>query len=80
MPRWRCSTRHGCTYVRPDGAFYLYINVGGDAGEFATELMETQGVAVVPGTAFLTSEWMRLSYAAPRDQVLEGVRRLADAL
>jgi len=67
-------------YVRPDGAFYLYIDVGGDGGAFATRLLDAQGVAVVPGTAFLTPEWVRLSYAAPREQVLEGVRRLAAAL
>jgi aspartate aminotransferase len=67
-------------YVRPDGAFYLYIDVGGDGAAFATRLLDTHGVAVVPGTAFLTPEWVRLSYAAPRAQVLEGVRRLAAAL
>ncbi len=70
----------GAHYVRPDGAFYLYIDVEGDGGAFATRLLESQGVAVVPGAAFLTPEWVRVSYAAPRDQVLEGVRRLAAAL
>jgi aspartate aminotransferase len=70
----------GVRYVRPDGAFYLYIDVGGDGGAFATRLLDTQGVAVVPGAAFLTPEWVRVSYAAPREQVLEGVRRLAAAL
>jgi aspartate aminotransferase len=70
----------GVRYVRPDGAFYLYIDVGGDGGAFATRLLETHGVAVVPGAAFLTPEWVRVSYAASREQVLEGVRRLAAAL
>ena len=65
----------GATYVRPDGAFYLYVRVGnGDA--FATRLMDEHGVAVVPGSAFLTPEWVRLSYAAPTATVIEGVRRL----
>jgi aspartate aminotransferase len=68
----------GMTYVRPDGAFYLYIRVG-DGDAFAQRLLETQGVAVVPGAAFLTNEWVRLSYAAPTEQVLEGVRRLVAA-
>lgn len=70
-------------YVRPEGAFYVYLNVGAvgggrdsDAGSaFATELLERRDVAVVPGAAFYTPDWVRLSYAAPRDQVLEGVRR-----
>jgi aspartate aminotransferase len=69
----------GVTYVQPDGAFYLYIRVG-DGDTFAQRLLETHGVAVVPGAAFLTSEWVRLSYAAPTEQVLEGVRRLVAAI
>lgn len=66
-------------YVRPDGAFYLYIDVratsnGDDAGTaFARELLERHDVAVVPGAAFHTPGWVRLSYAAPREQVLAGV-------
>ena len=65
----------------PSGAFYLFIRVAkdgtpGDAGaEFAQALLEKHDVAVVPGSAFLTPNWVRLSYAAPRDQVLEGLRR-----
>jgi aspartate aminotransferase len=74
-------------YVHPDGAFYLYANVatrGGraepDAGSaFATYLLEKHDVAVVPGAAFLTPEWVRLSYAAPLEQVLTGVQRLIAA-
>lgn len=71
-------------YVRPEGAFYVYLNVGAvgggpdsDAGTmFARELLERHDVAVVPGAAFYTPDWIRLSYAAPRDQVLTGVRRV----
>jgi aspartate aminotransferase len=70
----------GVQYVRPDGAFYLYINVGGDSGAFATRLLDSGGIAVVPGSAFLTPEWVRVSYAAPIEHVVEGVRRLVAAL
>ncbi|HZS62404.1 MAG TPA: pyridoxal phosphate-dependent aminotransferase [Gemmatimonadaceae bacterium] len=65
----------GITYVRPDGAFYLYIRVG-DGDRFATRLMDTHGVAIVPGSAFFTPDWVRLSYAAPTTTVVEGVKRL----
>jgi len=71
----------GVEFIRPQGAFYLFIRVApdgtpGDAGtEFAKSLLEKHDVAVVPGSAFLTPNWVRLSYAAPREQVLEGVRR-----
>lgn len=69
-------------YVRPDGAFYLYLDVsatspGGDAGTaFARELLERHEVAIVPGAAFYTPDWVRMSYAAPREHVLEGIRRV----
>jgi aspartate aminotransferase len=70
----------GVQYVRPEGAFYLYINVGGDGAAFATRLLDSAGIAVVPGSAFLTPEWVRVSYAAPIEHVVEGVQRLVAAL
>jgi aspartate aminotransferase len=67
-------------FVQPDGAFYLFVNVatarGGDGSAFAAALLEKHDVAVVPGAAFFTPDWIRLSYAAPREQVITGVRRL----
>ena len=73
-------------FVRPDGAFYLYIKVAdGNASEsdpgaaFVRRLLDEQEVAIVPGSAFLTPEWVRVSYAAPEAQVVEGLRRLVAA-
>ncbi|NUQ12340.1 MAG: pyridoxal phosphate-dependent aminotransferase [Gemmatimonadaceae bacterium] len=73
----------GPAIVRPDGAFYLFVNVSDtgpgleDAGSaFAARLLEEHGVAVVPGAAFRTPGWVRLSYAASLETVVEGVRRL----
>lgn len=71
--------------IRPRGAFYLYMRVrrAGDDPQpgttFARRLLEEHDVAVVPGAAFRSPEWIRLSYAAPADQVLEGVRRVIAA-
>ena len=70
----------GVPHVRPDGAFYLYVDVATDGDAFTTRLLDSQGVAVVPGSAFLTPNWVRASYAAPVEIVLEGVRRLVRAL
>ena len=74
----------GPSALRPDGAFYLYLDVsaagGGDAdagSRVARHLLDTHGVAVVPGAAFLTPDWLRVSYAAPLDQVVEGIRRIS---
>jgi aspartate aminotransferase len=72
-------------HVYPEGAFYLYAKVGDgaltdDAGTaFAQRLLERYDVAVVPGAAFLTPDWVRVSYAAPLEQVVTGVRRLIAA-
>jgi aspartate/methionine/tyrosine aminotransferase len=38
--------------------------------------LEEHGVAIVPGVAFKTPEWIRVSYASPVEQVLEGVQRV----
>ena len=71
--------------VRPDGAFYLYFDVsatarpGEDAGTaFATKLLDEAGVAIVPGVAFRTPGWVRMSYAARLEDVVEGVTRAVD--
>lgn len=69
--------------VQPCGAFYFYCDVSAafpghaDAGgAFAARLLEEHGVAVVPGAAFQTPDWIRASYAAPERDVVEGVRRI----
>jgi len=76
----------GPRHLDPAGAFYLYFDVSrvpspdGDAGgAFARHLLEQYHVAVVPGSAFCTPGWVRLSYAAPDDQVVAGVARVAAA-
>jgi aspartate aminotransferase len=71
-------------YVPMAGAFYLFARIApdgapGDPGaEFAQAMLEKHDVAIVPGSAFGTPSWVRLSYAAPREQVLTGVRKLIE--
>jgi len=72
----------GLNFVYPEGAFYLYANVaterGGDGTKFAAALLEKHDIAIVPGAAFFTPDWVRLSYAAPSEQVITGVERLVE--
>jgi aspartate aminotransferase len=75
----------GVDFIRPTGAFYIFVRVragsrDGDGTEFARRLLEERDVAVVPGAAFGAPDWIRLSFAAPVDEVLEGVRRIIRAL
>lgn len=72
--------------IPPDGAFYLYVNVASTApgdddpgARFAQYLLERHDVAVVPGSAFQTPDWVRVSYAAPDADVTEGLARLVQA-
>jgi aspartate aminotransferase len=76
----------GADVVEPAGAFYLYVHVAAATPDdpepgtvFARRLLEEHDVAVVPGVAFRSPEWIRVSYAAPEEQVLEGVRRIIRA-
>lgn len=76
----------GADVIEPRGAFYLYVHVASGTTDdpepgtrLARRVLEEQNVAVVPGAAFHSPEWIRLSYAASTDQVLEGVRRIVAA-
>lgn len=76
----------GADVIEPRGAFYLYVHVASSTTDdpepgtrLARRVLEEQNVAVVPGAAFHSPEWIRLSYAASTDQVLEGVRRIVAA-
>ena len=69
--------------IEPRGAFYLFFKVPARQGDsepgttFARELLDRRDVAIVPGAAFRTPDWARISYAAPMEDVLEGVGRVA---
>ena len=71
-------------FIEPRGAFYLYLRAPASNGEsdpgtaFARRLLEERNVAVVPGAAFQSPHWVRVSYAAPMSDVVEGVARLVE--
>jgi aspartate aminotransferase len=70
----------GFELAEPEGAFYLYFKApGGDGTAFATRLLEREGIAVVPGAAFGTPEWVRVSYAAARADVEAGMHAIVRA-
>lgn len=77
----------GVTCRPPDGAFYLFPNVAacfreGRQGslELADYLLREARVAVVPGVAFGADDHLRISFAASREALREGLARLAAAL
>jgi aspartate/methionine/tyrosine aminotransferase len=80
----------GISCLTPEGAFYCFPNVTGLLGkEFAGRVATTSAelaeiaidevkVAVVPGEAFGSPGYFRLSYALGDDDLVEGVTRLAE--
>ena len=69
----------GLSVVRPKGAFYLFVNtkaVSRDSMQFAKNLLEEYGVAVVPGLAFGAEGYFRFSFATDIVTIREGIRRI----
>ena len=82
----------GVTVLEPQGAFYAYPSFEGVLGrelagrrptttlELADLLLEEVKVAIVPGEAFGTPGYARLSFALGDDDLVEGITRIADFL
>lgn len=72
--------------IKPQGAFYLFPDVSShlkaleNTQQFAARLLRDAGVAVVPGTAFGLEGHVRISYAVPEESLLEGFKRIVEAL
>ncbi|MBO5215963.1 MAG: pyridoxal phosphate-dependent aminotransferase [Clostridia bacterium] len=76
------------SYVRPDGAFYVLVNVSNVFGkkyegtyvstahEFANLLLEKALVTVIPCESFAAPEYVRLSYAISDEDIKKGVGRI----
>jgi len=69
----------GLSCVVPDGAFYVFVNIKNvttDSMKFAADLLEEQGVAVVPGLAFGTEGYFRFSFATDETTIKAGISRI----
>jgi len=80
---------NGLKCPTPEGAFYVYPSCAGTMGktapngkklendeDFVTELLETEGVAVVHGSAFGLGPAFRISYATATSALEEACRRI----
>jgi aspartate aminotransferase len=66
----------GIDIVEPDGAFYMMVPVDDDDQAWCDAAISDAHVATVPGSAFGTSGYARLSYANSKDRLAEAVERL----
>ncbi|MFH0821491.1 MAG: pyridoxal phosphate-dependent aminotransferase [Pseudomonadota bacterium] len=78
----------GLRTVRPDGAFYAFVNVAqflgrhgvNDSNDMARYLLETKHVACVPGGPFGSENHIRLSFAIDDQTIIKGIDRISGAL
>ena len=79
----------GITCPTPEGAFYVFPSCAGTIGktapsgkvietdeDFVTELLESEGVAVVQGSAFGLGPNFRISYATSTEALTESCERI----
>jgi len=80
---------NGIKCPTPEGAFYVYPSCAGTMGktapsgrklasdeDFVSELLESEGVAVVQGTPFGLGPYFRISYATKTEDLEEACRRI----
>jgi aspartate aminotransferase len=75
----RISTIPNLSCPKPDGAFYVFIDIrktGMTSIDFCKDLLEKQKVAAVPGIAFGADQCIRLSYATDMTTIETGLDRL----
>jgi aspartate aminotransferase len=77
----RISAIPRVSVVKPQGAFYVLMNIGRlglNSTNFADRLLSKHHVAVVPGVAFGNDATIRLSYATSLDVIKKGLDRLEE--
>lgn len=88
----RLNQARGLRCRTPEGAFYVYANCAGVLGkrtpagqaivsdtDFAMYLLDAAGVAVVPGSGFMASPYIRISYASSYEDLERACERIIRA-
>jgi aspartate aminotransferase len=74
----------GLRCLNPEGAFYAFVNTSnhGNDMEFTERLLKEAYIVVTPGSAFgLTgNDYVRFSFAASIEHILEGMERIKSTL
>lgn len=78
----------GISCLLPKGAFYIMVNIKNTIGktfngkiisnslDFSNALLEEEKVAVIPGAAFGTDDFIRISYATSEENIKKGLARI----
>lgn len=73
----------GITYVKPESAFYVMVDVsafGVDGDTFAAKLLKEKHVAVIPGSGLGENckDAVRISFAASEDTIRKATARMKE--
>ncbi|NLK20055.1 MAG: pyridoxal phosphate-dependent aminotransferase [Synergistaceae bacterium] len=86
----KLSAIPGVDFYRPEGAFYVFVNIkpylgksyGGllldDDVQFCEAILKEKGVGLVPGSAFMYPGYVRFSYSCSEADITEGLSRFGD--
>ena len=69
----------GLRAEKSEGAFYLWLDIRGTTADevgFCRDLLEKEGVALTPGSAFLCPGFVRLAYSQPEEVLKTAAARI----
>ncbi|MCX7945197.1 MAG: pyridoxal phosphate-dependent aminotransferase [Deltaproteobacteria bacterium] len=84
------SSIKGLYPIKPDGAFYIFTDISSFIGkkykgsiirsseDFSLKLLENYFVATIPGLAFGTDNFIRLSFATSEREIHEGISKISE--
>jgi len=72
----------GISYVKPEGAFYLFADFSkyGVSFDLAKRILNDVNVAIIPGEGFGAPGFMRFSFATSAERIQEGMKRISEWL
>lgn len=81
------------SFIEPKGAFYVFVDISKilnktlangkkykDDKTFCEDILNEKGLGLVPGTAFLSPNHVRISYSCSESDIIEGMKRLKEFL
>ena len=84
MDRIHCVGTDGAFYQMPNISAFFGCSCQGrvirDSGDLAEYLLDEARIAVVPGSAFMIPDNLRISYSISLDQIQRGMDRMEEAL
>ena len=71
--------RAGIPYIKPEGAFYLFVKVPTDDYAFCIKLAQEKGILIVPGSAFGNGKgFVRISLTATEKEIIHGMEQITE--